>query len=203
MPPHLLFLADPNHIVLLLLGGILLIYLEFHVPGAVLPGTLGLLLVLLAFFGLSLLPLSPAAVALALIGLTLLLVEFKLPTHGLLALIGALTLVYGLATLVDSPIPEQRVHPAIALAAGLGFAAISFLLAWSALRARRNKVLLGPDAMIGKLAIARTPLAPSGQVEVRGELWQATLRDPLATVPLHHTVLILQAQGLHLLVDPA
>ncbi len=203
MPPHLLFLADPNHIVLLLLGGILLIYAEFHVPGTILPGALGLLCVLLACFGLSLLPVSPAAVAFALIGFTLLLIEFKLPTHGILAFIGALTLVFCLATLVNSPDPAQRVNPAIAIAAGLGFAAISFLLAFSAVRARRNKILLGPDAMIGKLAIARTPLTPSGQVEIRGELWQATLRDPSSTVPLNHAVLILEAKNLHLLVDPA
>jgi membrane-bound serine protease (ClpP class) len=93
-----------------------------------------------------------------------------------LATVGVGCLVFGLATLVDGPIPELRVHTATAVGAGLGFGAISFGLAWIALRARRSKVLTGPQAMIGGTAIARTPLNPTGQVEIRGELWQASLR---------------------------
>lgn len=196
-------LTDPNLTVLLLLAGVLLIYLEFHVPGTVIPGALGAFFVLLALFGFNLLPVSHTAIALLLAGAGLMLVEFKIPSHGILAFTGIVALVFGLATLVDAPIPEQRVHVSLAVAAGAGFGAISFLLAWIALRARRNKVLLGPQAMIGKLAIARTDLAPSGQVEVRGELWQATLRDPATIVRGGHTVLILQAEGLHLLVQPS
>ncbi len=195
-------LTDPNLAVLLLIGGVLLIYLEFHVPGTIVPGALGTLFVLLALFGLDLLPVSHTAVALVLAGLTLLLVEFKLPSHGVLAFCGAIALVLGLATLTTAPISEQRVHLSTALSTGLAFAAISFLLAWSALRARRNKILLGPQAMVGKLAIARTPLSPSGQVEIRGEIWQATLRNPADTIPTGHSVLILEAEGLHLLVAP-
>ncbi len=200
-PPHLLFLANPNHVILLLLAGILLIYVEFHAPGAVLPGTLGLFLVLLACFGLSLLPVSAPAVAFALLGLGLLLLEFKLPTYGLLSVLGAIALIFALTHLIASP--AQPVSAATAIAAGLPFAAITFLLGWSAVRARRNKILLGPQAMIGKLALARTALAPSGQVEIRGELWQATLTDPNAAVPTGHTVLILAAEGLHLTVQSA
>ena len=195
-------LTDPNLAVLLLIGGVLLIYLEFHVPGTIIPGALGTFFVLLALFGLDLLPVSHTAVALVLAGLVLLLVEFKLPSHGVLAFCGAIALVLGLATLTTAPISEQRVHLSTALSTGLAFAAISFLLAWSALRARRNKILLGPQAMVGKLAIARTPLSPSGQVEIRGEIWQATLRNPADTIPTGHSVLILEAEGLHLLVAP-
>ena len=195
-------LTDPNLAVLLLIGGVLLIYLEFHVPGTIIPGALGTLFVLLALFGLDLLPVSHTAIALVLAGLVLLLVEFKLPSHGILAFCGAIALVLGLATLTTAPISEQRVHLSVAVSTGLAFAAISFLLAWSALRARRNKILLGPQAMVGKLAIALTPLTPSGQVEIRGEIWQATLRNPTDTIPLGHSVLILEAEGLHLLVAP-
>ena len=102
--------------------------------------------------------------------------ETKFASHGMLALAGTVSLVFGLATLVDGPIPELRVHTGTALGAGIGFGAISFGLAWIALRARRSKVLTGPQAMIGAIAIAQTPLTPTGQVEIRGELWQASLR---------------------------
>ena len=194
-------LTDPDLAVLLLVAGMLLIYLEFHVPGTIIPGSLGTFCVLLALFGLSLLPLSHTAVALVIAGAVLMGLEFKLPSHGILALTGIVSLVFGLATLVDGPIGEMRVHPATAVAAGAGFGAITFLLAWLAIRARNNKVLLGPQAMVGKLAVARTDLAPSGQVEIRGELWQATLRDPGAWVGNGHSVLILEAEGLRLLVE--
>jgi membrane-bound serine protease (ClpP class) len=86
--------------------------------------------------------------------------------------------------------------------AGLGFGAISFGLAWIALRARRSKVLTGPQAMIGATAIARTPLNPTGQVEIRGELWQASLRGqiPLA---IGSPVYVRGIEGLVLIVEPA
>jgi membrane-bound serine protease (ClpP class) len=196
-------LTDPNLAVLLLIAGVLLIYLEFHVPGTIIPGSLGAFFVLLALFGLNLLPVSHTAIALVLAGAALMLAEFKLASHGILAFAGIVSLVFGLATLVDAPIREMQVHPSTAIAAGCGFGAITFLLAWLALRARRNKVLLGPQAMIGKLAVARTTLAPSGQVEVRGELWQATLRDSSGSVTAGHSVLILEAEGLRLLVEPS
>lgn len=196
-------LTNPDLAVLLLISGFLLLYTEFNVPGTIIPGALGSLCVLLALFGLNLLPLRHTAVALLLAALFLMLLELKIPSHGIVAAAGTLALIFGLATLVDGPIPDQRVHPSTAIAAGLGFGAISFLLASIALKARRNKVLLGPDAMIGRLAIARTVLAPSGQVEIRGELWRATLADPTSSLPLGASVLVREAHNLSLLVDPA
>jgi membrane-bound serine protease (ClpP class) len=86
--------------------------------------------------------------------------------------------------------------------AGLGFGAISFGLAWIALRARRSKVLTGPQAMIGGTAIARTPLNPTGQVEIRGELWQASLRGQ-TSLAIGSAVRVRSVEGLVLIVEPA
>ncbi len=86
--------------------------------------------------------------------------EAKFGSHGVLALAGIVSLVFGLATLVDGPIPELRVHPATAIGAGLGFGGISFGLAWIALRARRGKVLTGPQAMIGGKGHRAHPAQP-------------------------------------------
>jgi membrane-bound serine protease (ClpP class) len=195
-------LTNPDIAVLCLVLGGLLIYLEFNVPGTVVPGSIGTLLVLLSLFGLNLLPIRHTAIVLLLAAFVMMLLEAKYGAHGVLAFAGILCLVFGLATLVDGPIPELRVHTATAVGAGLGFGAISFGLAWIALRARRSKVLTGPQAMIGGTAIARTPLNPTGQVEIRGELWQASLRGP-ASLAIGSAVYVRGIEGLVLIVEPA
>ena len=194
-------LTNPDVAILLLVLGGLLIYLEFNVPGTVVPGSLGTLFVLLSLFGLNLLPIRHTAIALLLAAVVMMVLEAKFGAHGVLALAGIVCLVFGLATLVDGPIPELRVHTGTALGAGIGFGTITFGLAWIALRARRGKVLTGPQAMIGGTAIVRTPLSPTGQVEIRGELWQATLRgqSPLA---VGSAVYVRGIEGLVLIVEP-
>jgi membrane-bound serine protease (ClpP class) len=194
-------LTNPDIAVLLLVIGGLLIYLEFNVPGTVVPGSLGTLFVLLSLFGLNLLPIRHTAIALLLAAVLMMVLEAKYGSHGVLAIAGVACLVFGLATLVDGPIPELRVHPATAVGAGLGFGAISFGLAWIALRARRSKILTGPQAMIGGTAIVRTPLCPTGQVEIRGELWQASVRGQ-ASVAVGSAVHVRSIEGLLLIVEP-
>ncbi|WP_353068343.1 nodulation protein NfeD [Tunturibacter empetritectus] len=195
-------LTNPDVAVLLLILGALLIYLEFNVPGTVVPGSIGTLFVLLGLFGLNLLPIRHTAIVLLLAALVMMVLEAKFSSHGVLAAVGIAALIFGLATLVDGPIPELRVHLATALGAGLGFGTISFGLAWIALRARRGKVLTGPQAMIGGTAVVRTPLCPTGQVEIRGELWQASLQgqDSLSVGSL---VSVRGFDGLTLVVEPA
>lgn len=195
-------LANPDFAVMVLILGALLVYLEFNVPGTIVPGSVGTLLILLALFGLNLLPIHHTAVFLLLAAFILIVLEAKFPSHGALALAGTISLVFGLATLVDGPIAEQRVHTSTAIAAGLGFGIISFGLTWIALRARRSKVLTGPQAMIGGIAIVRSQLAPIGQVEIRGELWQARLLHPASPSPSPgDNVRVHAVQDLVLIVD--
>lgn len=196
-------LASPDFAVLLMVLGGLLIYLEFNVPGTIVPGALGTLLLLLGAFGLNLLPVRHTAVALLIAAVVMIVLEAKFSSHGVLATVGIGCLIFGLATLVDAPIAELRVHLSTAIAAGLGFGGISFFLAWIALRARRNKVLTGPAAMLRQIATVITPLAPTGQVEVRGELWQARLTNPAATLAPGAQAHVDAIDGLTLLVHPA
>jgi membrane-bound serine protease (ClpP class) len=173
-------LTDPNLAVLVLMVGGLLIYVEFNTPGTIIPGTLGTILVLLALFGLNLLPVRYTSVMLLLAAFALLILEAHFASHGVLAAAGILCLVIGSLTLVDGPIPELRVHLATALSAGLAFGLITVFLLRLALRARRSKVRMGGDAMIGQIAVVTQPLAPTGQVMVNGELWQAESATPAA-----------------------
>ena len=195
-------LANPDIAVMLLVLGGLLVYLEFNVPGTVVPGAIGTLLVLLGLFGLNLLPIRHTAIVLLVAAAVMMALGMKYASHGILALAGIVALVFGLATLVDGPIPELQVHTATAVGAGIGFGAISFALAWIALRARKAKLLTGPRTMIGGLAIARTELVPAGQVEIRGELWQATLLGR-ESLPAGSPVSVREVDGLVLIVEPS
>lgn len=199
-------LANPDLAVLVLVLGGLLIYLEFNVPGTIVPGAVGALFVLLALFGLNLLPIHHTAVFLLLAAVSMFVLEAKFSSHGALALAGTICLIVGLLTLVDGPIPEQRVHASTAIAAGLGFGSITFVLAWIALRARRSKVLTGPEAMIGATATVCPHLgdedAADFQVEIRGELWEARrLSVEAPTPPPGSRVQVKGVDGLVLLVE--
>jgi membrane-bound serine protease (ClpP class) len=173
-------LTDPNLAVLVLVIGGLLIYVEFNAPGTIVPGTLGTIMVLIALFALNLLPVRYTSVMLLVAAFVLLILEAHFATHGVLGGAGILALVFGALTLVDGPIPELRVHPATALSAGLAFGLITVFLLRLALRARRSKSRTGVDAMIGEIAVVIQPLAPSGQVMVNGEIWQAESATPAA-----------------------
>ena len=173
-------LTDPNLAVLVLVIGALLIYVEFNTPGTIIPGTLGTILVLLAIFSLNLLPVRYTSVMLLVAAFVLLILEAKFATHGVLAAAGILSLVIGSLTLVDAPIPELRVHLATALSTGLAFGLITVFLLRLAIKARRSKSRMGGDAMIGQIAVVTQPLAPTGQVMVNGELWQAESAVPAA-----------------------
>jgi membrane-bound serine protease (ClpP class) len=173
-------LTDPNLAVLVLMIGGLLIYVEFNTPGTIVPGTLGTIMVLIALFALNLLPVRYTSVMLLVAAFALLILEAKFASHGILAAAGILALVFGALTLVDGPIPELRVHLATALSTGLAFGLITVFLLRLALRARHSKVRTGGDAMIGQIAVVTQPLAPTGQVMVNGELWQAESATPAA-----------------------
>jgi membrane-bound serine protease (ClpP class) len=166
-------LVNPDMAVLMLVLGALLIYLEFNVPGTIVPGALGTLLVLLSLFALNLLPVRYTAVLLLMAAAGLLILEVKFTSHGVLAFAGIACLVLGMLTLVQGPVPEMRVHLTTALGAGIGFGLISVFLVRIALQARRNKVMTGAEAMVGELATVTEPLVPDGHVLVHGEIWKA------------------------------
>ena len=167
------WLVNPNIALLLLVGGALLIYLEFNAPGTIVPGALGTLMVLLAIFGLNLLPIRYTAVMLLVAALGLLVLEAKFGGHGALAAAGIVCLAFGALTLVAAPVPEMEVAPAVAIGLSVGFGLITVFMARLVVRAQRMKSRLGVDGLVGRSAKAMEPLAPEGHVLVEGEIWQA------------------------------
>ena len=174
------WLVNPNVALLMLVGGALLIYLEFNTPGTIVPGALGTLMVLLAIFGLDLLPIRYTALLLLVAALALLLLEAKFGGHGALAIAGIVCLTFGTLTLVAAPVPEMSISPAVAFSVSAAFGIITVFLVRLAVRARRMKSKLGIDALIGRSARAMEPLTPEGHVLVEGEIWQAVASEPVA-----------------------
>ena len=175
----LTWLVNPNIALLLLVGGALLIYLEFNTPGTIVPGALGTLMVLLGIFALDLLPIRFTAVMLLMAALALMLLEAKFGGHGVLAVTGIICLTFGTLTLVAAPIPELRINPWVAVGVSLGFGSITVFLVRLALKARRLKVRLGAEALVGSEASAMEPLSPEGHVLVEGEIWRAVASEPV------------------------
>lgn len=194
------FLMDPDIAFILLAIGALALYTEFNHPGAVWPGTVGIVFILLAIFALHLLPIRFAAVVLIFASFALFALDAKFGTHGVLAVGGIATLTIGALLLVDSPIPQMRVKLATALAVSVPLGAITVFLMTIALRARRNKVMTGREGLIGEVGVAQTQLAPRGKVFVHGEIWDAVATSE---VPAGEKVIVQQVDGLQLKVDPA
>ncbi len=192
-------LMDPNLAVLILMAGALLIYLEFNHPGTIVPGSLGTLLVVLALFSLNLLPVRYTSLALIAAALVLIVLEAKFPSHGVLAITGTAALILGTLTLVAGPIPQMRVQLATAVSVGLAFGLITTLLVRLAWRARQNKVLNGPEALVGEVGVAQQEIAPQGQILVHGELWLARAASPVGA---GERVRVRAVDGLTLLVEP-
>jgi len=193
------YLMDPNVAFILLAIGALALYAEFNHPGAVIPGTVGVVFILLAAFALNLLPVRFAAIAMIIGAFALFAAEAKFASHGVLTTGGIVLLTLGGLFLVDAPIPEMRVHLVTALAVSIPLGLITAFLMSIAVRARRNKVVTGEQGLIGEIGIAQTMLGPSGKVLVHGELWDAVSAVP---IPAGERVVVRQVDGLTLRVDP-
>jgi membrane-bound serine protease (ClpP class) len=173
-------IADPNIALILLVIGAVLIYVEFTSPGLIAPGVVGAILALLGLSAISVLPINWLGAALLLLAFTLFALEAKFASHGVLATGGSVCMILGAVMLIDSPLPEMRIHWSTAIALTLPFSAITVLLLSLALRARRAKVVTGSEAMVGEMGDAITELAPAGKVFVNGEYWDATSLRPAA-----------------------
>jgi membrane-bound serine protease (ClpP class) len=196
---HILgYLMDPNVAFIILAIGALALYAEFNHPGAVIPGTVGVVFILVAAFALNLLPTRFAALALILAAFAMFAAEAKFATHGVLTIGGIALLTLGGLLLVDSPVPEMRVHLVTALAVSIPLGLITAFLMGIALKARRNKQVSGAQGLIGETGIVQTALSPRGKIFVHGELWDAVSSSD---VPIGQSVVVRDVNGLLLEVE--
>jgi len=195
----LALISDPNIAYLLMMAGMLGIFFELSNPGSVLPGIIGGICLILAFFAFQSLPVNWAGLLLLLFGVVLLIVEIKVVSHGVLTIGGVIAMLLGSIMLYDSPdvtgirLSWFVIVPTVGTTAALVFFAVTM-----GIRALYRPSVTGSSAMVGRLGVTRTPLQPDGQVLIDGELWRAVSPDP--GVPAGEPVQVTAIDGLTLTV---
>jgi len=199
----LALISDPNIAYILMMIGMLGIFFELSNPGVILPGVLGGISLILAFFAFQSLPINWAGLLLILFGVALLIAEIKVVSHGVLTIGGVVAMLLGSMMLFDAPetggllrVSWFVIVPAVASTAGLVIVGLSF-----GMRALYRKPTTGVSGMVGEIAVARTPLAPEGQVLVQGELWRAIAQN--GPVAVGEKVEVVGVNGLTLTVVKA
>jgi membrane-bound serine protease (ClpP class) len=193
-------ITHPNIAFILLLVGIYGIILEFMSPGAVLPGIIGAICLVVGLFALNLLPVNYAGIGLIVLGIALMVAEAVTPAFGALGIGGVAAFTIGSIFLFQGDVPGFSLSPAVILtAAGFG-AAFALLAGTAAVRARRRPVVTGSATLVGCSAEVRSWAGSRGQVEVHGERWQARATAPLAP---GQRVRVVGREGLTLIVEEA
>jgi membrane-bound serine protease (ClpP class) len=175
-------IAHPQVAYLLFSLGTLGLTIELWNPGSILPGVVGGVCLLLAFFAFSILPVNYAGLALILFGLMLLMLEIKVTSFGLLAAGGVVSLLFGSLMLIDSPLPELQLGLRFVLPIVLGMSVVMLFLVRLAVAAQLQRSVTGPSGMLGEVGRALTAIPPggAGRVATHGEIWTATAEEPIA-----------------------
>jgi membrane-bound serine protease (ClpP class) len=194
-------IAHPQVAYILLTLGMLGLTIELWNPGAIVPGVVGGLSLLLAFFALQILPVNTTGLLLILFGIALLILELKVPSFGVLGIGGTISLLVG-SIMMTRQTPGVTVSLTIIVPAVLAVAAIVLFLGRLALAAQARPPTTGVEGMLGSEGWTRMPLSPDtpGQVDVHGEIWRAYSREP---VPAGAKVRVVEVNGLTLVVEPA
>lgn len=192
-------IAHPNIAYMLLSLGMLGLTIELWSPGAVLPGVVGGVSLLLAFFALQLLPVNYVGLLLILLGLVLLILEIKVPSYGLLTVGGFVSLVFGSMILIDSPAPELRLSLGLVLAVVVGFGGIAMVLVRLGIASQRRPPSTGAVGMVGASgqALSAFDRGTVGRIATHGEIWRATADEP---IPEGARVRVTSVDGLTLTV---
>ena len=192
-------LSDPNIAYILMMIGLAGLYFELSHPGVILPGVIGSVALVLAFYSLQTLPVNIAGILLIGLALIFFILEMKIASFGLLSVAGILSLLLGSVMLFDRV--DGRIGlswtvmiPTICLVGGF-FAVVAGLV----FRSRRRRPMTGSTGLIGETGVVKMPLAPTGRVQIRGELWFARCRTP---VGVDQKVRVTAVDGLTLEVEP-
>jgi membrane-bound serine protease (ClpP class) len=172
-------LANPNIAFLLLAIGVQAILIEFGSPGGWVAGFIGVVCLLLAVYGMGLLPVNWFGILFLVVSFVLFVMEIKAPTHGALTAAGAGSFIVGALVLFNSPNvpPFQRVSVPLVVGTGIALGLVFFVLVAFALRAMRRPAYLGSTSLVGQIGTVNTPLSPEGTVQLGSELWTAILED--------------------------
>lgn len=192
-------LAHPNIAYILLSLGGLGLYFEFSNPGAVFPGVVGAICLLLAFFGLSVLPVNYVGIGFLGLAVLFFIAEIKVTSYGLLTVAGVASMVLGSSMLFKSADPALQVSWELIATMAVLSAILVAIAVTLVVRAHRRQVTTGNEGMVGRTAQARGALDPRGKVFVFGELWDAESAVPIAP---GQEVRVVAVDGMRLTVEP-
>lgn len=192
-------ITEPTVAYLLLLIGLYGLMFEGYSPGAIVPGMVGAISLLLALYALQVLPVNYAGVALIVLGVALMTAEVAMPTFGALGVGGLIALVIGSVILFDTDVPGFGVPGQLIVGIGVASGLAFMGLIWLAVRARNRPVVTGVEELIGHQAVAVDDFDGRGRVLIRGEIWQAESATPVSR---GQSLRVLAVDGLILHVAP-
>jgi len=172
-------LSDPNIAYLLMSVGTIGIMAELYSPGAILPGIIGAISLILAFYSLQSLPVNYAGALLVILGVVFLLLEISVTSYGLLALGGLAAMTLGGLFLIKSDAPFMQISLSFLLPTVITIGTLVGTGIWMAAKGGRRGPVTGVEAMIGSIGIAKTDLNPRGQIALHGEIWEALSQTPI------------------------
>lgn len=198
-------LTNPNIVFLLITIGVQAILIELSSPGGWIAGFLGAVCLALAAYGLGVLPVNWFGLIFLAIAFVLFILDIKAPTHGALTVAGVASLIIGALVLFNSPgTPSfQRVSVPLVVGVSLVTAGIFFTILTFGLRAMKAPILTGQESLVGRVGIARSDIAPTGSVQVAGELWTAELIEGSEPIPAGSRVEVVRVLGIRLHVRKA
>jgi len=190
-------ISNPNVAYVLMLLGMVGLYFELSNPGVILPGAIGGISLILAFFAFQTLPVNYAGILLILLGLILFIAEIKIVSHGMLTVAGMSAMVLGSLMLFESPDPYLRISWGVILVTVLATSTFFTVVVAKALSAHRRSPATGREGLIGQEGLAETGLSPEGKVFVRGEYWDAWSDE---SIKPGRRVRVLEVDGMRLKV---
>jgi membrane-bound serine protease (ClpP class) len=197
-------LLDPNIIFLMFIVALTCIFVEASHPGAIIPGIVGSIAFILFLFGAWIYSPNWAGLVFMALAFVLLILDVKLPAHGVLTLAAVVSLIAGSLLFFNSGQTSHgsQLNPILVFAMGGLVGLVGLYIVTLIVRIRRRTVKSGTDSMIGATVIASTPLQPTGRVDYKGENWTAVLEDPSASVDPGTEVRIVAVAGLLVHVQP-
>jgi membrane-bound serine protease (ClpP class) len=193
-------ISNPNVAYVLMMLGFLGLFFELSNPGVILPGVIGGISLILAFFAFQTLPVNYAGVLLILLALVLFIAEIKIVSHGMLTVGGVISMVLGSLLLFESPEPYLRVSWSVILATVLATAAFFVFAVTKAVKAHHRRPSTGREGLINEVGQADSDIAPEGKIFVRGEYWDAWSDEPIAR---GDRVLVVAVEGMRVKVKKA
>ena len=193
-------ITDPTIAYGLLIFGIYGLILEFYNPGMIFPSVIGIVCLLLGAYGLQMLPVNYAGLALIFIGIGMMIAEVFTPTMGALGIAGVVAFVMGSVMLLDTESPEFGLPVSVIAAFAVATAGVSLFAVGAAVRARNAAVRTGREGMLGASVEVLADFADHGRVRAFGEIWQA---EATAPVKAGEPATVVDVSGLTLIVSPA